>query len=294
MADHAPIIIKKKKVHGGHGHHGGSWKVAYADFVTAMMAFFMVMWIMGLSDDDKAQIQGYFNDPMGFNKTLPRSKQVISIPGVPAMRPGTSREPDGERFAKDHNALQKMVGQLKRALSETGLQKLLKQVEISMTREGLRIEFIESSHVAFFETGSAVLKPEGRRMVSKIAPLLARSGREMMVEGHTDARPYGGNAYTNWDLSSDRAQALRRALSEGGVKLDQYRAVRGLADTELRDASDPLSASNRRVSILLPWRDEKSPPDAKGDAHSELAPAAPGIRPEYQPPAGALASEGHH
>lgn len=277
-----PIIIKKKKGHGGHGHHGGSWKVAYADFVTAMMAFFMVMWIMGLSDESKAQIQGYFNDPMGFNKTLPRSKSVISIKGVPAMRPGTSREPDGKRYAKDEKELRRIATSLRGELDkEKGIQKLLKQVEIIVTREGLKIEFVESSHMAFFQSGSSVLRPEAREMVRAIAPVLAKTGRDMMVEGHTDAKPYPGQGYTNWDLSSDRALSLRRALSEGGVTYQQFRAVRGLADTDPRVPKDPFAAANRRVSILLPWQTEKQMEKKEGHEKTDLTPDPPSIAPNF-------------
>ncbi|MGV3617629.1 MAG: flagellar motor protein MotB [Fimbriimonas sp.] len=282
MSEHTPIIIKKKKVHGGHGHHGGSWKVAYADFVTAMMAFFMVMWIMGLSDDTKSQIQGYFNDPLGFNKTLPRSKSVISIRGVPAMKPGTSREPDGKRHEKDEKELRKVANEVKGQLEKTeGLEKLMKQIEVLVTREGLRIEFVESSHMAFFQSGSSVLRPEARQMVAKIAPVLAKSGREMMVEGHTDAQPYAGKGFTNWDLSSGRALALRQALANGGVRYDQFKAVRGLAETELRDPEHPLSASNRRVSILLPWEKEKA---VEEPPKEDISPEAPKIAPSFEPP----------
>jgi chemotaxis protein MotB len=259
--------------------------VAYADFVTAMMAFFMVMWIMGLSDETKAQIQGYFNDPLGFNKTLPRSKQVISIKGVPAMRPGTSREPDGQRLSKEQDQLRKVAAELKGALNrDPNLQGLLKQIEISVTRDGLRIEFVESAHTAFFESGSSTLKPEAKRAILKIAPVLAKTGRDMMLEGHTDAKPYPGQSYTNWDLSSDRALAMRRALSEGGVVLRQFRAVRGLADTELRKPSEPFAAVNRRVSVLVPWQSSDKPDEPPPPPESNVAPKAPNIAPSFEPP----------
>lgn len=150
-----------------------------------------------------------------------------------------------------------------------------------MTREGLRIEFIESPHMAFFESGSSILRPEAKKMVMNLAPILAKADREMMVEGHTDARPYPGKSYTNWDLSSERALTVRRALADGGVRYKQFKAVRGLADTELRIPSDPLAAANRRVSILLPWSDEKS--DAEKQK-IDISPEDPGIAPAYTPP----------
>lgn len=282
-----PIIIKKKKVHGGHGHHGGSWKVAYADFVTAMMAFFMVMWIMGLSDESKAQIQGYFNDPLGFNKSMPRSRQVISIKGVPATKSGSGREPEHRRFGQEQNNLRKVVNELRGAIEkDPKLKGLLSQVEISLTRDGLRIEFIESPHVAFFQSGSSVLLPEAREMVAKLAPVIAKTGNEMIIEGHTDAKPYAGENFTNWDLSTERALSMRRALTQFGVKVDQFRAIRGLADTELRKPNDPFSASNRRVSILLPWKSlEESEKDKQKDTRPpHIGPLEPKIAPDYEPP----------
>ncbi len=250
MAD-TPIIIKKKKSHGGHGHHGGSWKVAYADFVTAMMAFFMVMWIMGLSDETKAQIQGYFNDPMGFVKNQPKLKMNISPPGAPNSGKGPGSGEANEGDEKELKAIKD--GITKRISSSADLQKLLKYVEINVTTEGLRIELVESTVATFFQSGSAQILPQGMEFVKRIAPLLSQTGRPIVIEGHTDAKPYPGDSYNNWDLSADRANSMRRALQKAGVLAKQFDGIRALADTQLKRPDKPFDISNRRVSLLLPY-----------------------------------------
>jgi chemotaxis protein MotB len=260
VADHTPVIIKKKKAHGGHGHHGGSWKVAYADFVTAMMAFFMVMWIMGLSDDTRAQIQGYFNDPMGFAKNPPSSKNVISLPGMPSPKAGVTSKPGDDPKESQNQTMYEIESRVEGAVEELskgggpGLEELMKHVDVTVAKEGLRIEFVESPNFVFFDLGQTTIRPEGRLLISKIGPILGASDQRIMIEGHTDARPFPSLSYTNWDLSANRALALRQALSQHGVKESQFLAVRGLADTKLRRPDDPYHASNRRVSILIPIR----------------------------------------
>jgi chemotaxis protein MotB len=259
MSD-APIIIKKKKAHG-HAHHGGSWKVAYADFVTAMWAFFMVMWIMGLSDDVKMKIQGYFNDPLGFMKNQPKSQSAFSVKAFPSSKAGSSSSKATEAvFREEHE--RKSASELKEKITKAvaqsaDLKDLLKHVEITVTPEGLRIELLESTGAVFFESGRAEIKPDALELIKRIASVLATTNRSMIVEGHTDAKPYAGKDYTNWDLSTDRALALRRALAIGGVGEGQFLGVRGLAATQLRKPSDPFHYSNRRVSILLPFEASK-------------------------------------
>lgn len=259
MSDGTPIIIKKVKGHGGHGHHGGSWKVAYADFVTAMMAFFMVMWIMGLSDDTRAQIQGYFNDPLGFKKNMQRTKNVIAPKTSPGQRPSKSQSAssNGNQTIqiKDSDRLKTLQGKLKGMLSnDAKLRGLLHNVEITMTQEGLRIELVESTDAAFFESGSKYLNPAAQRLVKEIAPVLRQQDRTLIVEGHTDSVPYPDPKYTNWDLSGDRANELRRALFSAGVNPRRLAGMRALADTELKIPSDPTNPRNRRVTILLPYK----------------------------------------
>lgn len=254
--DGTPVIIKKKKGHGEHAHHGGSWKVAYADFVTAMMAFFMVMWIMGLSDETKAQVQGYFNDPMGFSKTQPLSKNIINFKGMPPPKAGVDKQVGNtsERFADESEleATEKQVSAVVQKAEE--LKGLFKNIETDITEEGLRIEFVESAGSVFFESGGITIRPQAMKAVQAIAGVLAHSGRRLIIEGHTDARPYAGTGYDNWDLSTDRAASMRRALTACGVPTKQIYQVRGYADTKLRVPEEPYSFANRRVTILLPFK----------------------------------------
>lgn len=251
-----PIIIKKKKGHGGHGHHGGSWKVAYADFVTAMMAFFMVMWIMGLSQETKSAIAGYFNDPLGFSQNEPRSRSIISMPSSPKVKKGDSNTPGGQDdnpMAVEEENMRQMQQELQRVLSnDPDLKELLNDVKIELTPEGLLIELMETRGAVFFESGSSIIRSEAERLVRKIAPVLAKSGRGLKVQGHTDAQPFAGDPIGNWRLSSARAVALQVILAKGGVQESQFKAVEGLASRKLLDPANPLNFSNRRVTILIP------------------------------------------
>lgn len=287
MREGQAIIVKKKKIVAG-GHHGGSWKVAYADFVTAMMAFFMVMWIMGLSDETRTSIQGYFNDPSGFMRNHPRSKNVIAS-GLPRSKPAASKASGDERMGKEEAAKQ-LEGKLKAELAKTAkaggedLRALLDGVEIALTAEGLQIEFIER-HRTFFQIGSAVIRPEAMPIVESIGKALARTGRPMVIDGHTDSRPLNNPRYNNWDLSTDRAAALRRAFQRVGVEQRQLIQVRGNADRRLRVPEDPYSDENRRVTVLLPYQVAGLPAErlaeetAKAIGAEGLQPTAPKIRP---------------
>lgn len=253
-----PVVIKKKKAHK-HAHHGGSWKVAYADFVTAMMAFFMVLWILGMSDADRKLIAQYFQDPIGFTKDQPRSKvNLLPWDGKPAaMMRGKTATPGADAQSEQEKTLGDVKEQVTRALEKApGLADLPDSVVTSMTAEGLRIELIEKKHSTFFDSSSAKLKPAGERLIADIAPIIAKTGRPIRIEGHTDAMPYGGEDYTNWELSTDRASSVRRALCRYGVKERQVQGVHGYADTKLKDPQNPYAAINRRVTILLPFGPE--------------------------------------
>jgi len=274
-----PIIVKKKKAHA-HAHHGGSWKVAYADFVTAMMAFFMVMWILGLSDESKAQISGYFNDPNGYSKTQPLTRNLVSFPGTPVA--GGAVKPHAQ-VKKQKLAITYIFKRMQQVLEDAmkagvkgpdgkliQVKDLASHLSMEITKEGLRIEFQESKTPVFFESGSAVIKPTALALLSKLSPILAKSGHAMKVEGHTDSVPYAGRDYDNWDLSGDRANAMRRALMSGGVKSAQFLTVAGFADTRLRDADHPTSPVNRRVSVLLPIADFAGVEGSEGAAQVDL------------------------
>jgi chemotaxis protein MotB len=279
MSEGTPIIIKKKKVHGGHAHHGGSWKVAYADFVTAMMAFFMVMWIMGLSDQTRAQIQGYFNDPLAIAKSEPKSDTIVGPKSQMKQRPGNAEAPDPA--GKDAKQIEAIKDRLEIELSgDKKLAGLLKNVEVTVTNEGLRIELVESRDAAFFKSGSAQLTPSAWPVIKKIAPIVADTHRKYIVEGHTDSVPYPSSAYDNWNLSQDRANTLRRALEKFGVSSSNLNGIRALADTQLKFPNAPKSAKNRRVTILLPFSDEKLPSlDLPKDGLSDDGTGKPNIKP---------------
>lgn len=255
LGEGAPIIIKKKKVHG-HGHHGGAWKVAYADFVTSMMAFFMVLWIMGLSDETRQAIQGYFNDPLGFMRNQPKTTVNINPRGELSTSRLPARDERGDSLIERSKEAQ-FRERLRRTLQEAArgdpaLRKLVEGIVIHSTPEGLELEFVETANDAFFAIGCADLTPGARRILARLAPVLVEIGRPMIIDGHTDARPYPSRFYDNWDLSTDRAAAFRRALAAGGVPDDRILMVRGNADRRLKKPEDPYSFLNRRVSLILP------------------------------------------
>jgi chemotaxis protein MotB len=243
-----PVIIIKKKGHGKHAHHGGAWKVAYADFVTAMMAFFLVMWIVGQSADVKAGVAGYFRDPKAFEGgrgVLPGAESGTTGGGAPMGM----TDLEAAKAALAHAAEQ--IRKALEALPE--FEDLKDQVEITLTDEGLRIELREAPDDGFFDSGSAHVKPPTVAMLRVIATQLGELPNAVAVEGHTDSRPYSAESpvYTNWELSADRANAARRILEASGIRPKQIEAVRGFADTRLRKAEEPLDAGNRRISIVV-------------------------------------------
>jgi chemotaxis protein MotB len=241
------IVIKRKSGHGG--HHGGAWKVAYADFVTAMMSLFIVLWLMNSSERIKKAVAGYFNDPKGTAALM-----------------GTTMTGTGETVsaaaAKDMQQLKEKLEEQIRAKKD--LQKLSKQIEITITPEGLRIELLEGKNGTFYQSGSAGLSHSGQELLVLLAAELKTIPNSLLIEGHTDAAPYSNDAtYTNWELSADRANAARRLMQQDGVRADQVTQVRGYADQLLRVKGNPYDPSNRRVSILV--KNQQGPTDrAKG------------------------------
>ena len=240
------VIIIKKKSHGHHGHHGGAWKVAYADFVTAMMAFFLVMWIVGQSKEMKAGVAAYFRDPTGV------STGRGLLPGAKAGTTGEQQEA-APNVEAANLALENAAKQLRerlRALPD--FDKLKDRIEIRVTAEGLLIELHDDAKSGFFDSGSAVVKAETRELLQVIGKELGEFGHPVVVDGHTDRAAYSSaNGYTNWELSADRANAARHVLQEAGIRSEQVEAVRGYADTKLRFPDKPLDAANRRISILV-------------------------------------------
>jgi chemotaxis protein MotB len=241
-----PIIIIKKK--GGHGgHHGGAWKVAYADFVTAMMALFIVLWLMNSSKQLQVAVGGYFKDPTGTAKKV-----------------GSNQSGSGENFPLTKKNLAELKEQLQKNIrSINDLEKLRKNIEMTVTAEGLRIELLESEKGTFFDSGSSALNQSGREMLVLLAQELGKVPNHISIEGHTDAKPFAERAnYSNWELSSDRANAARRLMQQSGVRADQVSQVRGFADQRLRNPKDPLEASNRRISIIVEYISRESADDA--------------------------------
>ena len=229
------IVIKRAGRHGG--HHGGAWKVAYADFVTAMMSLFIVLWLMGSSEKVKVAVAGYFNDPKGTANLL-----------------GTTMAGNGIAVTKESNEnLQKLKEKLEAEIkAKKELEKLSKQIEITITAEGLRIELIEGKDGTFYQSGSAKLSASGQELLSLLAGELKTLPNSLLIEGHTDATPYSTDAdYGNWELSADRANSARRLLQQGGVRSNQVTQVRGYADQFLRVQGNPCDPSNRRISILV-------------------------------------------
>lgn len=257
-----PIIVIKKKISHG-GHHGGAWKVAYADFVTALMSLFIVLWLMNCTPQIKKAVAGYFNDPRSGGRetgtTILGSNKSISI--------------DQKNVEKLKEEIQKAI------LKQTNLSKLSKQIVITITSEGLKIDLIEDKGGTFFETGSEKLSPSGVELLNLLSAQLKVLPNRLLIEGHTDAQPFSdGSGYTNWELSADRANSARRLLQQDGVGPNQISQVRGYADQMLRVPSNPLDPSNRRVSLIVQWLDASSPQahGAAGDPPSRANNGATG------------------
>jgi chemotaxis protein MotB len=267
-----PIIVIKKK--GGHGgHHGGAWKVAYADFVTAMMALFIVLWLMNTSKPIQAAISGYFKDPSGTGKLTGSSLKGSNESGSSMAGAGEEFKVTKENMAQLKEELQKSIRSI------TDLDRLKKNIEMTVTSEGLRIELLESAGGTFFDSGSAALNKSGRQLLTLLAAELGEIPNHISVEGHTDAKPFAGNgSYSNWELSADRANAARRLMQQSGLRGDQVSQVRGFADQRLRMAKDPLDPSNRRVSIIVQYfsnsSDEAETPGKDAKEAGEKPPAA--------------------
>jgi len=244
MGDKRPIIIiKKKAAHAG--HHGGAWKVAYADFVTAMMALFIVLWLTSSGEKVRKSIAGYFNDPLGKS-------------GTPSS--GLNGEAENLPLSKDN--IKDLKDRLAKQIAQRpDLKALSDQIQIAITPEGMRIELIEAKNGGFFERGSAVLNDRGRELLQLLAKELGTVPNRVSMEGHTDAQPYTETTkYDNWELSVDRANAARRLMQATGLYPGQVSQVRGFADQQLRVPANPLDPSNRRVTVIVQWMDAGPPP----------------------------------
>ncbi|HWD37310.1 MAG TPA: flagellar motor protein MotB [Fimbriimonas sp.] len=279
-------IIVKKVIHKGHGHHGGSWKVAYADFVTAMMAFFLVMWLTSMSQDVKDQIQGYFNDPLGLAPTAPKSLSIKTMEGSPAPKPFAEKPAGKNAFKQEQGQLQSIEKKIKDALGkDPEFKNLMKGVKISITQEGLLIEFMEAKGAVFFESGSSIIRPEAQKLMRKISPILSASKHPVDVQGHTDVVPYAGDKNGNFRLSTERALSLQEVLEDSGMPDSQFVGVKGFGSTRLLDPANPISQVNRRVTILLPRKytqgDKEAAPsdDLASQIRGETVPQAVVVKP---------------
>jgi chemotaxis protein MotB len=231
------IVIKKKSHHGG--HHGGAWKVAYADFVTAMMALFIVLWLLNSNIKVRKAVESYFKDPTGNGKLA-----------------GSAMARVGESVIVKKDDMEHLKEKLQQAMKTIPMfQQMKNNVEFTVTNEGLRVELIENEKGMFFESGSAHPTERGKELLVKLAEQVGKLPNTILMEGHTDAKPYSGvSAYSNWELSADRANSARYLMQmPGGLRSDQVKQVRGFADQHLRITKDPTNASNRRVSIIIQY-----------------------------------------
>ena len=244
MADEQPIIIKKIGGHGG--HHGGAWKVAYADFVTAMMALFIVLWLMNSSKPVQEAVGGYFRDPNGVAQ-----KKGTALGGAGETAPVVKKED----MAKLREDLLKAMKQL------ADFEKLKKQIEMTVTPEGLKIELMEDPNGTFFENGKAQPTPIMQTLLKVLSVEVGKLPNPVLIEGHTDSKPFSDSqAYGNWELSTDRANAARRLMQNSGLRPDQVVQVRGYADQDLRKPLQPQDASNRRVTLIVQYvKSEQQP-----------------------------------
>jgi chemotaxis protein MotB len=249
-----PIIIIKKKGHA-HGHHGGAWKVAYADFVTAMMALFIVLWLMNASQDVQKAIAGYFRDPKGFGQQT-----------------GSSIGGTGESLTITKSNMNLLKDKLEQQMKKSPqFEKLKDYVQMTVTGEGLRIEMLESEKGRFFENGEPLPTETGKALLVLLANEVSKMPNALLIEGHTDSTPYDSPAYSNWELSTDRANAARRIMQENGVRGNQIGQVRGFADQQLRLPAKPEDPSNRRISIIVQY--------LHGQPTAQAVPATPAAKP---------------
>ena len=299
MDNTQPIIVKRvKKVAGG--HHGGAWKIAFADFATAMMAFFLVMWLMSsATPEQKKLISGYFQDPIGFTESA--SPHVIDLGGTPTPSPDRTLNPElepaqseaqidaqqAETFAEqiERERLELLLQELQNKVDENPeLQKFRDQILFEITQDGLRIQIMDAENRPMFALGSAQLQPYFEDILLALVETIAAVPNKISISGHTDAKPFSGRGdFGNWELSASRANAARRTLVYGGYPEEQIARVVGYASSALFDRKDPFNPVNRRIDILVLTKKaqrsiEGEQPDAsrKSDAGEAAQPPASG------------------
>ncbi|GAP37535.1 flagellar motor protein MotB [Piscinibacter sakaiensis] len=297
-----PIIIKKVKK-GGHAAHGGAWKIAYADFVTAMMAFFLLMWLLGsTTEGDKKGIADFFQSPLkvallnggsgsgdsshvikGGGTDLSRQNGQVKRGELEAQRATVNllALKDEQRKAEQAR-LEELKEKVQNVLaSNPKLAAMRSQIRLDLTKDGLRIQIVDEQSRPMFDSGSAVVKPYMRELLQEIGAVLAEVPNRLTLEGHTDAQPFSGGerGYSNWELSSDRANASRRELVAGGLPDRRVLRVQGLASSQLLERDQPDSPVNRRISIIVMNRDAED----RAFVSAEAPPAAAAEPPSPHP-----------
>jgi len=305
MDNNQPIIVKRIKRYAA-GHHGGGWKIAFADFATAMMAFFLVLWLLSsATPEQKKAISGYFQDPIGFTESA--SPYVIDLGGTPTPAPDKTLNPqiqaqpeadetrispqsekevnpsEAERQAEaiEQERLEMLLQELQNKVNENPeLRPFKDQILFEITRDGLRIQIVDAENRPMFDLGSARLQPYFEDILLAMAETIKQVPNKISVSGHTDAKPYAGDEFGNWELSANRANAARRALVAGGYPDGQIARVVGYAASQLFDRKNPLNPVNRRIDIIvLTKRAQRAIEGQDGsdaDPAKPAAPAAPG------------------
>jgi len=296
-----PIIIKRVKK-GGHAVHGGAWKIAYADFVTAMMAFFLLMWLLGsTTDGDKKGIADYFQSPLkialaggsgsgdsnsvlkGGGESLTSTVGQVKKGDVQAERNTINlHKLKAEQVRAEVSRLEDLKQEIKQKLqSSEKFKDVSSQIRLDMTRDGLRIQIVDDQNRPMFASGSAEIAPYMKDLLRAIGSVLIEVPNRLTLEGHTDAQPFpgGDRGYSNWELSADRANASRRELIAGGLTDDRVLRVQGLASSQPFDEKDPLAPTNRRISIIVMNREAedrmfRTDPDKPADAADSSASSA--------------------
>lgn len=272
--DETPIIVVKKIKKGGHGHHGGAWKIAYADFVTAMMAFFLLMWLLGsTSEGDLKGISDYFNSPLKValmgGSGSGTATSVIAAGGTDLTRSVGQIQRGGNRsnssYASDKSLneaaerldakrLAELKGEIEQLIDRSALMMQFKsQIRLDITQEGLRIQIVDEKNRPMFDSGSAELKDYMKDILKNLTKTLLEVDNKLTLSGHTDATPYASGAfgYSNWELSADRANATRRQMMVYGMSEDKILRVVGLASSVPMTDDDPFAAVNRRIAIVV-------------------------------------------
>jgi chemotaxis protein MotB len=238
------VIIIKKARRGHGGHHGGAWKVAYADFVTAMLSLFIVLWLLSSSETVKKAVGGYFSDPTGQGKEVGNGLKGAG----------------SEALSIKKDDMNQLKDKLEEAIkSSSSFQKIKEHVIFTVTGEGLRVELLEGEYSTFFETGNSRPTESGKDLLGRLAEEIGRLPNKVVLEGHTDSRLFhGAENYSNWELSADRANSARRWMQASGMRTDQVIQVRGFADQSLRDPAHPDDGSNRRVTMVIMYQPPKA------------------------------------